>query len=187
MFWTAFTTNQHDFNKGITMAGITLKGNPINTSGDLPAVGSPAPDFTLVAGDLSEKKLADFSGKNVILNIVPSLDTPVCALSAETFNKSAGELGDTVIVNVSKDLPFAQKRFCESNSVDHVSNLSSFRCDKFGTDYGISIVDGPLAGLLARGIVVVNAEGNVTYTELVPEIAQEPNYDAALEAVKQTA
>lgn len=169
------------------MANITLKGNPCNTSGDLPGVGSSAPGFSLVAADLSEKTLADFAGKNVIINIIPSLDTPVCALSAETFNKSAGDLGETVIVNVSADLPFAQKRFCESNNVDHVVNLSSFRCDQFGKDYGMTIVDGPLQGLLGRAIVVVDGAGNVTYTELVPEIAQEPNYDAALNAVKQLA
>ncbi len=168
------------------MAKITLKGNPCNTSGDLPAVGSAAPDFALVAEDLSEKNLGDFSGKNIVISIVPSLDTPVCATSAKTFNEKAGELGDTVILNVSADLPFAQKRFCESANVDHVATLSSFRNDQFGNDYGISIVDGPLKGLLGRAIVVVNSEGKVTYTELVPEIAQEPDYGAALSAVKQT-
>ncbi len=130
------------------MANITLKGNPCNTSGDLPAVGSTAPSFTLVGGDLSEQTLGNFAGKNVIMSIVPSLDTPVCATSAQKFNQSAGELGDTVIVNVSMDLPFAQKRFCESNNVDHVVNLSAFRCGQFGKDYGIEIVDGPLQGLL---------------------------------------
>ena len=169
------------------MANITLKGNPCNTSGDLPSVGSSAPDFTLVAGDLSEKTLADFSGKNVIISIVPSLDTPVCATSTLTFNKSAGELGDTVVINVSKDLPFAQKRFCESNNVEHIVNLSAFRCDQFGKDYGIAIVDGPLQGLLGRAIVALDGEGKVMYTELVPEIAQEPDYEAALAAVKQMA
>lgn len=169
------------------MAQITLKGNACNTSGDLPAVGTAAPDFKLVAADLSEKSLADFSGKQVVMNIVPSFDTPVCALSVERFNKSAGELGNTAIVNVSMDLPFAQKRFCESNQVEHVTNLSSFRCSDFGKDYGIAITDGPLQGLLGRAIVVVDGAGKVTYTELVPEIAQEPNYDAALAAVSQTA
>ncbi len=169
------------------MAKITLKGNACNTSGDLPTVGSAAPEFTLVAGDLSEKSLADFAGKNIILNIVPSFDTGTCALSVKTFNSKAGELGDTVIVNVSKDLPFAQKRFCETEGLEHVTNLSAFRCDQFGQQYGISLLDGPLKGLLARGIVVVDGAGNVTYTELVPEIANEPNYDAALAAVSQTA
>lgn len=169
------------------MATITLKGNACNTSGDLPAVGAAAPDFTLVAADLSEKKLADFSGKNLIISIVPSLDTPTCATSMKTFNEKAGEVGETVIVNVSKDLPFAQKRFCESNQVSHVINLSAFRCSKFGEDYGIAITDGPLNGLLGRAIVVIDSSGNVVYTELVPEIADEPNYEAALSAVKQTA
>ena len=169
------------------MANITLKGNPINTSGDLPAVGSSAPNFKLVAADLSEKTLADFAGKNVIINIVPSFDTPTCAMSVKRFNEAVGELGETVIVNVSKDLPFAQKRFCADNSLEHITNLSAFRCNKFGEDYGIAFADGPLLGLLARGIVVLDGEGKVTYTELTPEIADEPNYDAALDAVKQLA
>jgi thiol peroxidase len=169
------------------MAEISLKGNPCNTSGELPTVGSVAPEFTLVAGDLSEKSLADFAGKNVILNIVPSFDTGTCALSVKTFNSKAGELGDTVIVNISKDLPFAQKRFCEAEGVEHVTNLSAFRCDQFGEKFGIALVDGPLEGLLARGIVVLDGEGKVTYTELVSDIVNEPNYDAALAAVSQTA
>ncbi|MEM7456689.1 MAG: thiol peroxidase [Planctomycetota bacterium] len=164
------------------MAEITLKGNACNTSGDLPAVGAAAPDFTLVAGDLSEKTLADFSGKTVILSIVPSLDTPVCATSAKTFNEKA-TAGDVVVVNVSRDLPFAQKRFCESNNVEGVTTLSAFRCNKFGDDYGMTIVDGPLKGLLGRAIVVINGDGSVAHTELVPEIAQEPDYDAALSCV----
>ncbi|MEL7495989.1 MAG: thiol peroxidase [Planctomycetota bacterium] len=166
------------------MAEITLKGNPCNTSGDLPGVGGAAPAFQLVAGDLSETSLGDFAGKNVILNIVPSFDTPVCALSVQAFNEKAGEKADTVVVNVSKDLPFAQKRFCESNQVEHVTNLSAFRDDAFGNQYGVAIVDGPLQGLLARAIVVLDGTGSVKYTELVPEIAQEPNYDAALAAIE---
>lgn len=165
------------------MAQITLKGNPCNTSGDLPAVGTSAPNFTLVAGDLSEKSLSDFAGKNVILNVVPSFDTPVCALSVQAFNEKAGQKEDTVVVNVSMDLPFAQKRFCESHNVEHVTNLSAFRCGGFGKDFGVAIVDGPLQGLLGRAIVVLDGEGKVTYNELVPEIAQEPNYDAALAAI----
>ena len=169
------------------MAGITLKGNPCNTCGELPSTGSAAPEFKLVGGDLSEMTLGSFAGKNVILNIVPSFDTPVCATSVKTFNERAGDLGNTTIVNVSADLPFAQKRFCESSNVEHVTNLSSFRCNKFGEDYGVAIVDGPLQGLLARAIVVVNPTGEVVHTELVPEIAQEPNYDAALAVVAQTA
>jgi thiol peroxidase len=165
------------------MAQITLKGNACNTNGDLPATGSDAPNFTLVAGDLSEKTLADFAGKNVVISIFPSLDTPVCGVAAKTFNDKAAALDNTVIVNVSKDLPFAQKRFCEANQVDHITNLSAFRCDGFGNDYGATITDGPLKGLLARAIIVVNADGKIAHTELVPEIAQEPNYEAALAAV----
>lgn len=164
------------------MAKITLKGNPCNTSGDLPTVGSKAPNFKLVAGDLSEKSMADFSGKKVVFNVLPSLDTPVCAISAKTFNEKIGQNSKAQIINVSKDLPFAQKRFCESNQVAHVSNLSAFRNDQFGKDFGVSIVDGPLAGLFARAIVVVDESGKVVHTELVPEIAQEPNYEAALKA-----
>lgn len=169
------------------MASITLKGNACNTCGDLPAVGAKAPDFKLVAADLSESNLESFAGKNIIMSIVPSFDTGICAMSVKKFNESAGDLGDTVIVNVSKDLPFAQKRFCESEGVEHVTNLSAFRCSEFGKNYGITITDGPLNGLLGRAIVVLNADREVVYTELVPEIAQEPNYDAALAAVKQTA
>ncbi len=166
------------------MAEITFKGNPIHTSGDLPAVGSVAPDFTLVGGDLADVSLSSFAGKKVILNIVPSFDTGICAASVQKFNQDAGSLEDTVVVNVSKDLPFAQGRFCESNNVEHVTNVSAFRCDGFGKDYGMTMTDGPLRGLLGRAVVVVGADGKVAYTELVPEIAQEPNYDAALATVK---
>ncbi len=169
------------------MASITLKGNACNTCGDLPAVGSPAPGFTLIAGDLSECTLDSFSGKNVVLSIFPSMDTPVCANSVRAFNEKAAGAENTVVVNVSGDLPFAQKRFCESDGIEGVTNLSTFRCNQFGKDYGMSIVDGPLTGLLGRAIVVINGQGEVVYTELVPEIAQEPNYDAALSAVTQTA
>ena len=169
------------------MAEITLKGNSVNTIGDLPAVGSSAPDFTLVGPDLSEKSLADFAGKNVILNIVPSFDTGTCATSVKTFNSKAADLGDTVIVNVSKDLPFAQKRFCDSEGVESVTNLSAFRSPEFGEQYGIRLIDGPLKGLLGRAIVVINTNGEVVYTELVPEIVNEPSYEAAISAVAQTA
>ena len=165
------------------MAEITLKGNACNTCGDLPAVGAAAPDFTLVGGDLSDANLGSFAGKKVIISTMPSFDTPVCALSVKAFNEKVGSLEDTVIVNVSKDLPFAQKRFCESNQLEHVTNLSAFRCDGFGNSYGVSIVDGPLKGLLARSVVVLDTDGKVAYTELIPEIAQEPNYDAAIAAV----
>lgn len=169
------------------MAKITLKGNPINTSGNLPAVGSKAPDFQLVAADLSEKTLGDFAGKTVIVSIVPSFDTPVCAKSVRAFNERAGSLKDTVVVNVSKDLPFAQKRFCESEGLANVTNLSAFRSADFGSAWGMSIVDGPLKGLLGRAIVVVDPNGRVVHSELVPEIAQEPDYESALSACAVTA
>ena len=165
------------------MAEITLKGSACNTCGELPAVGAAAPDFTLVGADLSESTLASFAGKKVIISTVPSFDTPVCATSVKAFNQKAGSMDNTVVVNVSKDLPFAQKRFCESNQLEHVTNLSAFRCDNFGKSFGVSIVDGPLKGLLARSIVVLDTDGKVAYTELIPEIAQEPNYDAAIAAV----
>lgn len=169
------------------MASITLKGNPINTCGDLPAVGSVAPAFSLTGADLSEVTLDSFRGKHVILSVVPSFDTPVCANSVRKFNESVGANENSVVVNVSMDLPFAQKRFCESEGLEHVANLSGFRSPDFGAAYGMTIVDGPLAGLFGRAIVVVNPEGVVTHVELVPEIAQEPDYDAALAAVSETA
>ena len=164
------------------MAQITLRGNPINTVGDLPAVGSAAPAFALTGVDLGPVTNEQFSGKPVVLNIFPSIDTPVCATSVRTFNERAAADGATV-VNVSKDLPFAQKRFCGAEGIENVITASAFR-DSFGQDYGIVLADGPMAGLLARAIVVIGADGNVAYTELVPEIAQEPDYDAALAAAK---
>ncbi|AXO23426.1 thiol peroxidase [Mycobacterium avium] len=162
------------------MAQITLRGNPINTVGELPPVGSKAPAFSLTGGDLSPVTSDQFSGKPLVLNIFPSIDTPVCATSVRTFNERAAGAGATVL-NVSKDLPFAQARFCGAEGIENVKTASAFR-DSFGDDYGVTIADGPMAGLLARAIVVVGADGNVAYTELVPEIAQEPNYDAALAA-----
>lgn len=163
------------------MATITLKGNAIHTSGDLPAVGSHAPDFTLTGGDLGDKHLADFQGKRKVLNIFPSIDTPVCALSVKAFNQSASELPNTVVLCISADLPFAAKRFCAAEGLENVVTLSTFR-GNFNA-YGINIVDGPLAGLTGRGVVVLNEKDEVIYTELVPEIAQEPNYAKALEAL----
>ena len=163
------------------MAQITLRGNPINTVGELPSVGSPAPAFSLTGADMGAVSNEQFSGKHVVLNIFPSIDTPVCATSVRTFNERVAGGGVTV-VNVSKDLPFAQKRFCGSEGIENVTTASAFR-DSFGEDYGVSIADGPMAGLLARAVVVIGADGNVAYTELVPEIAHEPNYDAALAAV----
>jgi thiol peroxidase len=162
------------------MAQITLRGNPINTVGELPAVGSKAPAFSLTGGDLAAVSSEQFGGKPVVLNIFPSIDTPVCATSVRTFNERAAGGGATV-VNVSKDLPFAQARFCGAEGIENVKTASAFR-DSFGEDYGVILTDGPMAGLLARAIVVIGADGNVAYTELVPEIAQEPNYDAALAA-----
>ena len=166
------------------MANITFRGNPIQTVGHLPTVGSKAPDFKLVAGDLSEATLATYSGKTVILNIVPSLDTGVCQLSAKAFNARAGNVPSAVIVNVSMDLPFAQKRFCDSEKLDHVSNLSGFRSPDFGKDYGVSIVDGPIAGLYSRAVVVIRPDGKIAYTQQVPEIGQEPDYDAVMAAIQ---
>lgn len=163
------------------MAQITLRGNPINTVGDLPAVGAQAPAFDLTGTDLGSVESSQFGGKGLVLNIFPSVDTPVCAISVRTFNERAAATG-VPVVNVSKDLPFAQKRFCGAEGIENVVTASAFR-SSFGEDFGITIVDGPMAGLLGRAVVVVGADGNVVYTELVPEIGQEPNYDAALGAL----
>jgi thiol peroxidase len=163
------------------MAQITLRGNQINTVGELPAVGSSAPGFTLTGTDLGEVSSSQFNGTPVLLNIFPSVDTPVCAASVRTFNERAAASGVSVLC-VSKDLPFAQKRFCGAEGIESVTTASAFRAG-FGEDYGVTITDGPMAGLLARAIVVIGSDGNVAYTELVPEIAQEPNYDAALAAL----
>ena len=164
----------------MAMAQITLLGNPINTVGDLPAVGSSAPAFALTGTDLGIVSLAQFNGKPVLLNIFPSVDTPVCASSVRKFNEQASARGLTVLC-VSKDLPFALSRFCGAEGIENVVSASAFR-DSFGEDYGVTITDGPMAGLLGRAVVVIGADGKVAYTELVPEIAQEPDYDAALAA-----
>ncbi len=164
------------------MAQITLRGNPINTVGELPAVGSSAPAFKLVGTDLGAVDNEQFSGKAVLLNIFPSVDTPVCATSVRSFNERAAAGGVSVLC-VSKDLPFAQKRFCGAEGIENVTTASAFR-DSFGEDYGITITDGPMAGLLGRAVVVIGADGKVVYTELVPEIGSEPDYDAALAATK---
>jgi thiol peroxidase len=164
------------------MAEITLRGNPIHTSGELPAVGSPAPAFTLTGGNLADVTAADFAGKSVVLNIFPSIDTGVCQASVRAFNEKAGSRDDAVVLNVSADLPFAQSRFCGAEGIENVTSASSFRSD-FGSTYGVTITDGPMAGLLSRAVVVVGPDGNVTYTEQIPEIAQEPDYDAALAAL----
>ncbi|MFV0494467.1 thiol peroxidase [Mycobacterium sp.] len=161
------------------MAQITLHGNAINTVGNLPAVGSAAPAFTLTGGDLGSVGSEQFRGKTLLLNIFPSVDTPVCAASVRTFNERAG--AGAAVLCVSKDLPFAQQRFCGAEGVENVTTASAFR-DRFGEDYGVTIADGPMAGLLARAVVVIGTDGNVAYTQLVPEILDEPDYDAALAA-----
>lgn len=162
------------------MAKITLKGNQIETIGELPAKGSKAPSFSLVGTDLAAVSLNDFAGKNVVLNIFPSIDTPVCAASTRRFNKVAGESENTVVLCISADLPFAHSRFCEVEGLKNVIPLSVFRDKKFGADYGVTITTGPIAGLLSRALIIIDKTGNIAYTEQVPEIAQEPNYDAAL-------
>ena len=165
------------------MAQITLKGNTINTIGNLPEVGTMAPYFTLVKNDLSEGSLADYKGKKVILNIFPSLDTGTCAASVRRFNQEASQLDNTVVLCISKDLPFAQARFCGAEGLEDVHNMSDFRTGQFGKDYGVEIADGPLAGLESRAVVVVDEEGKVIYTEQVPEIVDEPDYDKAFAAL----
>lgn len=166
------------------MAQVTLQGTPFQTSGNLPAEGTTAPDFSLTKGDLSDVSLGSFAGKKKILNIVPSLDTGVCAASARKFNEAVEGLGDTVVLTISNDLPFAQSRFCETNGIDHVVALSQMRNRDFGQAYGVELTDGPMGGLLTRAVVVLDEQNNVRYTELVPEIAQEPDYDGALDAAK---
>jgi thiol peroxidase len=165
------------------MASITLKGNPINTNGNLPTVGSKAPDFKLVTVDLGQVSLADFAGKTVVLNIFPSVDTPTCAASVRRFNVELSKLSGVTVLCASADLPFAHKRFCAAEGVDKVQSVSDLRDRAFGARYGVTVVDGPLAGLLARAVVVIK-DGTVAYTQLVPEIADEPDYDAALAAAK---
>lgn len=163
------------------MARITLKGNPINTVGELPAVGAKVPAFTLAKGDLSNLTSAELAGKRVVLNIFPSVDTPTCATSVRTFNKRAAEAPDTVVVCVSMDLPFALSRFCGAEGLDKVATASAFR-STFGKDFGLTIADGKLQGLLARAVVVIDAGGVVRHAELVGEIANEPDYAKALAA-----
>ncbi|WP_407404837.1 thiol peroxidase [Chryseobacterium sp.] len=165
------------------MASIKLKGNPVQTIGELPSVGSLAKEFTMVATDLSEKHLADYTGRKIILNIFPSIDTGICAASARTFNEKANTIENTVIINVSRDLPFALNRFCAAEGLENVEVLSDFR-GNFGEDYGVTIEDSPMKGLLSRAVVVLDEKGNVLYTEQVSDITQEPNYEKALEVVK---
>lgn len=162
------------------MATITLKGNEIHTIGELPETGAAAKDFSLVGTDLSTKTLEDFKGKKLVLNIFPSVDTGTCAASVRNFNKVAAEHPDTTVLCISRDLPFAQNRFCGAEGIENVVMLSDFKTGNFGTEYGLTIATGPLAGLHSRSIVVINEEGNVAYTEQVAETTEEPNYDLAL-------
>ncbi len=166
------------------MATITRRGEAIETIGVLPAAGTKAPDFSLVKTDLSECSLEDYKGKRVILNIFPSIDTPTCAASVRRFNQEAAEIDKTVVLCISPDLPFAHSRFCEVEGISNVIPLSTFRSPDFGKAYGVTLVTTGLKGLLARAIVVVNETGTVTYTELVPELSQEPDYNKALEAAR---
>jgi len=165
------------------MAKITLHGNPFETNGELPAVGSTAPDFVLVDKDLNNVSLATYAGKKKLLNIVPSLDTPVCATSTKKFNEAMAGKSDALALVVSADLPFASGRFCSAEGIDNVLTLSMMRSRNFAKDYGVLINDGPLAGITGRAVVVLDQDNKVVYTQLVPEIAQEPDYDAALAAL----
>jgi thiol peroxidase len=164
------------------MATITFKGGSVETSGSLPAVGSLAPDFALVAPDLSELRLADFGGKKKVLNIFPSLDTSICALSVRRFNAVAAEHPDVVVLNISADLPFAHRRFCTAEGIERARNGSTFR-STFATDYGVLMTTGPLAGLSSRAVLVLDEQDRVVFAQQVPEIAQEPDYDAVLAAL----
>lgn len=164
------------------MANITLGGNPVSTVGQLPAVGSTIPDFSVTGADLAEISNADLVGRNVVLNIFPSVDTAVCATSVRSFNEKAADLDNTTVLCISADLPFAQSRFCGAEGLRNVQTGSTFRSD-FGQAFGVTMTDGKLSGLLARAVVVVNDSGTVVHTELVAEIAQEPNYEAALSAL----
>ncbi len=164
------------------MASVTLKGNPVNTCGDLPAVGSVAPNFVLSNAKLADTALKDYAGKKKILNIVPSLDTPTCQVSTRAFNEKAAALEGTVVLVISADLPFAQNRFCTTEGLENVIPLSSFR-SSFAKDYGVELVDSKLAGLTSRAVVVLDENNRVLYTQLVGEIAEEPDYDQALAAV----
>ena len=166
------------------MAKITLKGNPINTNGELPKFGVQVPGFKLTDGKLNEVTLSQFKGKKKLLNIVPSLDTPVCATSTKKFNEHAKKNSNAVILVISADLPFAQGRFCTSEKIENVVTLSMMRDKNFAKDYGVLIQDGPIAGITARAVIVTDENDRVVYHQLVPEIAQEPDYDKALNALK---
>lgn len=166
------------------MSQITFKGNPVQTSGHLPVAGTQAPDFRLTKGDLTDLHLHDLKGRRVVLNIFPSVDTGICAASVRAFNKEAAGLHNTTVVCVSKDLPFAFKRFCEAEGIANVETASQYKDQHFEKDYGLVMLDGPLAGLLSRAVIVLDEQGKVLYAEQVPEIVQEPDYAKALEALK---
>ena len=165
------------------MAEITLQGNKVNTNGDVPQIGSSAPDFILVDSDLNDLSLSNYDGKNIILNIIPSLDTPVCQKSTKIFNEKASNLSDVIVLAVSADLPFAMKRFCSAESIESVKPMSMMRSRNFAKDYGVLLVDGPLSGITARAVVVINKHKKIIHSELVQEIANEPNYEAALNSL----
>jgi thiol peroxidase len=173
----------HTSKQETPVATITLKGNTLHTSGDLPSKGSPAPAFKLIRTDLSEVSLETYAGKKKVLNIFPSIDTPTCAMSVRKFNTDASKMPNTAILNISADLPFAQKRFCGAEGIEAAEALSTFR-STFSKDYGLTITEGPLAGLCSRAVIVLDEKNNVIYTEQVPEIGQEPNYTGALQAIK---
>jgi thiol peroxidase len=166
------------------MAEITLKGNSIHTSGDLPSIGSEAEDFKLTRNDLTDVSLEDYKGSRMILNIFPSIDTGVCAASVRRFNGLAGQIPGTYVLCISADLPFAQARFCGAEGLDQVETLSVYRSPEFGRDYGVQITDGPMRGLLARAVIVIEADSKIGYTQLVPEIVNEPDYEAVMEYLK---
>ncbi len=166
------------------MASITLGGNPVNTIGELPSLNTKAASFTMTKADLTNATLEDYKGKKVLMNIFPSIDTGVCATSVRKFNEDAANLENTVVLCISKDLPFAQKRFCGAEGIENIEMLSDFKTGAFGKDYGLEFVDGALEALHSRCVVALNGEGTVVYTEQVAEIGEEPNYEAALEALK---
>jgi len=166
------------------MAQVTLKGNAVTTNGELPQVGSNCPEFKLTANDLSDVSLSDFAAKKKLISIVPSLDTGVCANSSDAFEKAAADFKDTVFLVVSVDTPFAQQRFCQEHGCKNIKTLSMMRSKKFAKDFGVLIQDGPLAGVATRSVVVLDKNNKVVYTQLVPEITEEPDYSAALQALK---
>ena len=165
------------------MATVTLKGNEIHTNGELPSVGSKAPDFTLSKGDLSSASLGDYKGKKVVMNVFHSIDTGTCAQSVRQFNTEAAELDNTVVLCISRDLPFAMNRFCGAEGIENVETLSDFKDGNFGKNYGLEYIDGPIQGLLSRVIIALDENGTVIHTEQVQETVEEPNYKAALEAL----